>query len=1048
MRVTVDLGFSPSLVLVLLVCFVFPAIGLVVRHKWRLAVARSEEVRRLLVLAAEEAARAESEATYQYFDGADVSAPTSAAPAKSNQCAVCFCPTTTRCSRCKAVHYCSGKCQIVHWRQGHKDECRPPSNICQINDRVSDLGKKVAAPHEVHDEKSKIESIGHKTSPEEPLSSEASLSPESSFRKDDNRRVESLGEGNITDSAFSGFSASNTNSESSDDSSVCESISNEHERTEGHIFVEPTLENSDSVETENKIGVAVSLSPKFASLVDEAGGFSSMSKLNRVRPGFNKEENKHTTTGSLGLNMGKGPTIESPTVSSGFWDKTLDSRVIKDDDNSGAQPRHFDDAPPKSSGKETSCAGLASSENEGFSRDSSIQKLQSVGSKVSNHDVNNPDSTLQSAEIKYLPHALDGTTLVSKAKEHSQYDMKSRSNGIQSGTATSTQNVSDSLHSENGTKISSLKVVDQFKGANLTQNLSMAVGSDIARRYSDQVLFPYDLFVKLYNWNRVELQPFGLINCGNSCYANAVLQCLAFTPPLTAYLLQGLHSKSCANKKLCFACELESLILKSKETKSALSPVGILSKLQSIGSQLGNGKEEDAHEFLRHAIEAMQSVFLMESEFNALDSLKEETNLMGLTFGGYLRSKIQCMECGGKSERHERMMDLTVEIDGDIASLEEALRRFTSTETLDGENKYNCVRCKSYERAKKKLTVSEAPNVLTIVLKRFQSGKFGKLNKPIQFPEILNFAPFMSGTSDRSPIYRLYGVVVHLDIMNAAFSGHYVCYVKNFQNKWFKVDDSVVTAVELDKVLKEGAYMLFYARCSPRAPKLIRSRIVSDSKIKVHGKAFIMKSRHVPSDSGASERMTSRDGAATLDTLYSKFYHIRRVLEDDMSDNSSLFSSNSDEGSCSTDSTHDSTSNEDFAEYIFRDSGRGNLLRNPDSDPYSSTSSSPSNSGHLPLSDMGPHDSVLPDTAVLRPPPASPRIQKDGLLYRGRPLDLERREGAFLFNPEYTSVEHRKLDTSRSSSSFRKTDTKNVGSNQYNYVNFGVSCTKSRERTD
>ena len=73
-----------------------------------------------------------------------------------------------------------------------------------------------------------------------------------------------------------------------------------------------------------------------------------------------------------------------------------------------------------------------------------------------------------------------------------------------------------------------------------------------------------------------------------------------------------------------------------------------------------------------------------------------------------------------------------------------------------------------------------------------QSGKFGKLNKPIRFPEILNLAPYMSGTSDKSPIYSLYGVVVHLDIMNAAFSGHYVCYVKNIQNKWFKVDDSMV----------------------------------------------------------------------------------------------------------------------------------------------------------------------------------------------------------------------------------------------------------------
>jgi ubiquitin carboxyl-terminal hydrolase 36/42 len=130
-------------------------------------------------------------------------------------------------------------------------------------------------------------------------------------------------------------------------------------------------------------------------------------------------------------------------------------------------------------------------------------------------------------------------------------------------------------------------------------------------------------------------------------------------------------------------------------------------------------------------------------------------------------------------------------------------------------------RCKSYEKAKKKMAVSEAPNVLTIALKRFrvyiymfnamqakyctihfvcifntslhvlQSGKYGKLNKPVPFPEILDLAPFMSGTSDLA-IYRLYGVVVHLDTMNASYSGHYVCYVKNFQNSWFKIDDSVV----------------------------------------------------------------------------------------------------------------------------------------------------------------------------------------------------------------------------------------------------------------
>uniref|UniRef100_A0A2P2L7B5 Ubiquitin carboxyl-terminal hydrolase 17 n=1 Tax=Rhizophora mucronata TaxID=61149 RepID=A0A2P2L7B5_RHIMU len=91
-----DLGFSS---LVLVVCLVFPVASLVIRRKWRLSVARTEEVRRLLVLASEEAARAELEATISH---AAVSVPVSP---NNYQCAVCYCPTTTRCARCKSVRY-------------------------------------------------------------------------------------------------------------------------------------------------------------------------------------------------------------------------------------------------------------------------------------------------------------------------------------------------------------------------------------------------------------------------------------------------------------------------------------------------------------------------------------------------------------------------------------------------------------------------------------------------------------------------------------------------------------------------------------------------------------------------------------------------------------------------------------------------------------------------------------------------------------------------------------------------------------------------------
>ncbi|XP_027940412.1 ubiquitin carboxyl-terminal hydrolase 17-like [Vigna unguiculata] len=943
MRVTIDLGFR-SLVLVAVVCLVLPAISFVLRRRWRRAEARAEEIKRLLVLAEEETVRAETEASY-YRYGA-VSVP------KNKVCAVCFSPTTTRCARCKAVHYCSGKCQIVHWRQGHKEECHPAIATCQTDDLVSDLRKNVADPdyRRIHEHSSQTESTEYATASEDHLSEKSSSNI--SRAKDDSARDESLQEGNVTGSnselssnSFSGFSASTGASESSDDSSVCESvISNEHERSEGHIFVDHTHDTSDTTSSHNDIDESVPLSPKFVSLVDSVDDYPAMHKLYQTTPGLGKEESKLTSSdGSSGLHMRKGSTIEPSTVSSGFWNETLDSTRLKDDSNSDHLPSQGDSFPKS---VENNMPGSSSSEknvvdSSGCADAVSIHNLQTVGSRVSNHVIN-PTSTLELAESRGLPCAIADTKLVSKKEEHSRYSTQCGNKGIQSGTVTSSR-VCSSPKSKNDLETSVQKVSDQFRGSKSSKPFPLAVGSNITGKYSDKGHFPYDLFVKLFNLNRVQLQPFGLINCGNSCYANAVLQCLAFTPPLTAYLLQGLHSKSCANKKWCFTCEFESLILKSKDTKSPISPVGLLSQLQNIGSQLGNGREEDAHEFLRLAVETMQSVCLMDSGDKTSDSLREETNLMGLTFGGYLQSKIKCMKCGGKSERQERMMDLTVEIDGEIATLEDALRQFTTAETLDGENKYNCVRCKSYEKAKKRMTVLEAPNVLTIALKRFKSGKFGKLNKPIQFPEILDLAPFMSGTSDLA-IYRLYGVVVHLDNMNAAFSGHYVCYVKNFQSRWFKVDDSVVTSVELESVLAKGAYMLFYARCSPRAPRSIRNSIVSsDLKRKLNGKTTIVKGR-LSTVSGAGVNLTCADGSPSLDTMYSNFLRQRRIWEEDSSsDNSSLISSNSDEGSCSTDSTSDSTSTDDFAGYIFGDfgCGSGGTFRNSDSNISPALSSSP-----------------------------------------------------------------------------------------------------------
>lgn len=43
-------------------------------------------------------------------------------------------------------------------------------------------------------------------------------------------------------------------------------------------------------------------------------------------------------------------------------------------------------------------------------------------------------------------------------------------------------------------------------------------------------------------WSQVFPIGAGLVNRGNTCYPNSVLQCLTYAPPLANYMLTGEHS--------------------------------------------------------------------------------------------------------------------------------------------------------------------------------------------------------------------------------------------------------------------------------------------------------------------------------------------------------------------------------------------------------------------------------------------------------------------------------------------------------------------------
>lgn len=67
-------------------------------------MAKREEIMRLVAMASEEAAMAEVEA-FTAYDAVLLPQPF--------QCVVCYCPTTMRCSQCKAVRYWFVFCSML-----------------------------------------------------------------------------------------------------------------------------------------------------------------------------------------------------------------------------------------------------------------------------------------------------------------------------------------------------------------------------------------------------------------------------------------------------------------------------------------------------------------------------------------------------------------------------------------------------------------------------------------------------------------------------------------------------------------------------------------------------------------------------------------------------------------------------------------------------------------------------------------------------------------------------------------------------------------------
>ncbi|KAG6936849.1 ubiquitin specific peptidase 36 [Chelydra serpentina] len=321
-----------------------------------------------------------------------------------------------------------------------------------------------------------------------------------------------------------------------------------------------------------------------------------------------------------------------------------------------------------------------------------------------------------------------------------------------------------------------------------------------------KVLFPMErLSMK---WERVYRVGAGLHNLGNTCFLNSTVQCLTYTPPLANYLLSKEHSRSCHQGGFCMMCIMQNHMIQAfANSGNAIKPVSFIRDLKKIARHFRFGSQEDAHEFLRYTIDAMQKACL--NGYTKLDRQTQATTLVHQIFGGYLRSRVKCSVCKSVSDTYDPYLDMALEI-RQAANIVRALELFVRPDMLSGENAYMCAKCKRKVPATKRFTIHRASNVLTLSLKRFANFSGGKITKDVGYPEFLNIRPYMSQSNGDPVMYGLYAVLVHSGY--SCHAGHYYCYVKASNGQWYQMNDSLVHCSNIKVVLNQQAYVLFYLR--------------------------------------------------------------------------------------------------------------------------------------------------------------------------------------------------------------------------------------------
>jgi ubiquitin C-terminal hydrolase len=263
--------------------------------------------------------------------------------------------------------------------------------------------------------------------------------------------------------------------------------------------------------------------------------------------------------------------------------------------------------------------------------------------------------------------------------------------------------------------------------------------SERDRTYNDDNSATYDKYsspVKTLGLN-------GLKNIGNTCFMNSVIQCLSNTKLLLEYLLQDYHvsdintTTSAMKGALIKAfAEVIKKVWSQDASDRVVNTASLKSQIQRFAPRFIGYAQQDAQEFLRYLLEGLHEdvnrvkekpkPILTEIDEKLSDSeksaeswsryLRVDNSKIVDYFVGQLKSTLKCTHCGHCSVTFDPFWDLSLPIPqraGQVR-LAQCLDSFTREETLDGDEKPTCSKCKERRKCTKSFTIQKFPKILVI----------------------------------------------------------------------------------------------------------------------------------------------------------------------------------------------------------------------------------------------------------------------------------------------------------------------------------------------